>query len=126
MDSPVVINPSLSEPPLPTPVDLDYDVLARECVNIDLADALADLVLGPEAAYTRIRSVLQQHGHDLSYALLNVSGTDGEDVYALTDMVFVYFAFFQEKNGWYDCYAEVLTESELQTLMGESDSDHLV
>ena len=125
MDGQPLIDPSLPgpEPTPPPPVDLDHDVLARERVNIDLADALADLVLGPEAAYTRIRSVLLQHGHDLPYALLNVTGSDGEDVYALTDMVFVYFAFFQEDSGWYDCYAEVLTESELQTLMGESDSD---
>jgi hypothetical protein len=122
MDNSVHI-PTGPEPTPPAPVDLDYDVTAREQVNIDLADALADLTLGPETAYARVRSVLHQYRHDLPYALLNVSGTDGEDVYALSDMVFLYFAFFQEENGWYDCYAEVLTESELQTLMGESDSE---
>lgn len=118
---PVTYN--VPDPPvLPVPADLE-NVDARESLNSDLAEALADATLSPESAWARVRHVLQQHGHDLPYALMDIQGADGEDVYGLGGSMFLYFAFFQEETGWYDCYAEVLTEDELEALMEESDSE---
>jgi hypothetical protein len=108
-------------PVLNTPADLE-SVDARESLNSDLAEVLADATLSPESAWARVREVLRGHGYDLPFALMDIQDTDGEDVYGLTDTVFVYFAFFQLESGWYDCYAEALTEAELQALMEESDS----
>lgn len=95
----------------------------RDALNVDLADALADSTLSPESAWALARSVLTGYEYDLPYALMDFTDTDGEDVYDLGDGLLLYFAFFQEESGWFDCYAEVLTEPELQALMGESDSD---
>ena len=123
MDRQVTLTPSQPEPTLPTPVELDGDIGARERLNSDLADALAESILIPESAWSLVRQVLQGYGYDLPYALLDIQGADGEDVYGLTDTLFVYFAFFQSETGWYECFAEVLTEDELRGVMEESDSD---
>jgi len=100
--------------------DLD-SVEAREAVNGDLAEALAGPLLGPESAWAKVQSVLRENGYHLPYALMDIHDADGEDVYGLTETTFLYFAFFQEETGWYDCYAEVLTEEELHVLMADAN-----
>ena len=109
-------------PPVEPPQDLE-NLDARENLNADLAEVLADATLSPETAWSRTKEVLLGHGFDLPFALMDCEGADGEDVYGITDTVFLYFAFFQDERGWFECYAEVLTEPELTTMMESVESE---
>lgn len=110
---------------------LDSDI--RLSVNRRLIAELNDPVLSPEQGIQKIRKVLHNFNLDMP-ALYDADPEGDEMVIELEEMgqssddakmenVHLYFIYYQEDNGLYEFYAEVVREGALEELLSDEDEE---
>lgn len=110
---------------------LDSDI--RLSVNRRLIAELNDPVLSPEQGIQKIRKVL--HNFNLDMPALYDADPEGDEVVieleemgqssddAKMENVHLYFIYYQEDNGLYEFYAEVVREGALEELLSDEDEE---
>ncbi len=93
----------------------DADV--RDFINLHLFDELDAPVITIESGYAKIHQVMGQAGFMFSSFPIPTEG-DGEEIFALSDDgYYLYIAFFEDDNGYYEFHAEVVSEDELNEIL---------
>lgn len=98
-------------------------------------------ILSPEAGFERISKILNSHGISLP-AILNLDGEEGEEVFEINQFgtpygplpsgqsgevrsnFYLYVYYFLNESGYYEFFAQIVDEEELQDYMnitGEED-----
>lgn len=100
----------------------------REAVN-DMLSEITDSPerLDPVVIYERVRTVLDDVGYSLPSAmsldkLFDEDEEDGDEVFALGDSAYLYFAYVRDDRDNFEALAEVVNEEGLEEILhGEGD-----
>lgn len=97
-------------------------------------------ILSPEIGFERIRKILSTHAIDLP-AVLNLDGEEGEEVFQVNQFgtpygplpsgeygemqspYYLYVYYFLNDEGYYEFFAQIVDENELEDFLNTEDSD---
>jgi len=98
------------------------DSMNYEDINDELFETLEDSVLTPQTGLQRVANILNHYGIEIPM-VFEMDSEGDEYIFRLEDN-YLYFIFSPNESGFYEVFAQVVDEDELQEILSDDGEDY--
>ena len=93
-------------------------------INANLEAELSRRWMNPYGGWIGASGILESYGITIPKVILP-DAYEGEKVLPISEELYLYYSYARDENGYYDTFAKIMNENDLNSLLDETESSEL-